>query len=53
MDRDVSGELFGLGEVQPVAEDAGIVRVEVVGVTFEEGAPTTDFAVRLTVLGNS
>ena len=45
-DRDVQAS-FSLGEVQPVAEDAGTVRVEVVGVTFEEGAPTTDFAVRL------
>ena len=30
IDRDVTAR-FSLGEVQPVAEDAGTVRVEVVG----------------------
>ena len=45
-DRDVPAS-FSLGEVQPVAEDAGTMRVEVVGVTTGEGAPTTDFALRL------
>ena len=46
IDRDVQAS-FSLGEVQPVAEDAGTVRVEVVGVTFKEGTPTTDYAVRI------
>ena len=45
-DRDVR-VIFVMREVQPVAEDAGTVRVEVVGETFGEGAPTTDFAVNL------
>ena len=42
-DPDVRGEI-SLGEVQPVEEDAGTVRVEVVAVTVEEGAPRTDYA---------
>ena len=46
-DPDVRGEI-SLGEVQPVEEDAGTVRVEVVAVTVQEGAPRTDYAMRVT-----
>ena len=38
---------FGEGPLVEVAEDAETVRVEVVAVTIEEGAPTTDYAVKL------
>ena len=56
-DLDVRAS-FGLVEMQPVDEDAGTVRVTVEGVTIDEGAPRTDFAVRLstsnsTATGNS
>ena len=57
IDHDVRAS-FGLVEMQPFDEDAGTVRVTVEGVTIDEGAPRTDFAVQLsansgTATGNS
>ena len=51
-DRDVT-VVFGLTEVQPLEEDAGTARVEILGTTLEEGAPTTDFAASFQAYGSA